>query len=305
KHVPLMLTLLTAHGRPGFYFRVLEEGEVEAGDEIVQVETGPERMTVAEANALLYMPGHPRNELEKALRIPSLSPGWRDSFRGLLESAQSGDATTGNAGLAPAAGPPPAWTGLRPLLITGKSRESRDVTSLMLEAPDGQRLQAAQPGQFIVLRLKPAADAPALLRSYSLSGEPSEYRYRISVKREAHGLAGAYIDTEVRIGDVIEASAPRGNFMLKPGDRPVILLSAGIGATPVLAMLHALAAAKSPREFWWLYGARNGSEHPFAAEMRALLKSLTHGRSQICYSAPALADRTPVDYDTRGRLDID
>src|SRR5262249_43052489 len=167
---PRMPALLTAHGRPGFYFRVLEEGEVEAGDEIVQVETGPERMTVAEANALLYMPGHPSNELEKALRIPSLGPGWRDSFRGLLESAQSGDATTGNAGLAPAAGPPPAWTGLRPLLITGKSRESRDVTSLMLEAPDGQRLQAAQPGQFIVLRLKPAADAPALLRSYSLSG---------------------------------------------------------------------------------------------------------------------------------------
>jgi MOSC domain-containing protein YiiM len=101
---PRMPALLTAHGRPGFYLRVLEEGEVEAGDEIVQVETGPERMTVAEANALLYMPGHPRNELEKALRIPALSPGWRDSFRALLESAQTGEATAGNPGLAPAAG---------------------------------------------------------------------------------------------------------------------------------------------------------------------------------------------------------
>ena len=302
---PRMPALLTAHGRPGFYFRVLEEGEVEAGDEIVQVETGPERMTVAEANALLYLPGHPRDELEKALRIPALSPGWRDSFGALLESAQTGKATAGNPGLAPAAGPPPAWTGFRPLLVTGKTRESRNVTSLILEARDGQRLQAALPGQFIVLRLKPAPDAPALLRSYSLSGEPSEYCYRISVKREAQGVAGAYIDTAVRVGAVLEASAPRGSFMLKPGDRPVILLSAGIGATPVLAMLHTLAAAKSPREVWWLHGARNGSEHPFAAEMRALLKSLTRSRSQICYSAPALADRMPLDYDAPGRLDMD
>ncbi len=80
---PRMAALLVAHGRPGFYFRVLEEGEVEAGDEIVQVAAGPERMTVAEINALLYMPGHPRSELEKALRIPALSAGWRDSFRAL------------------------------------------------------------------------------------------------------------------------------------------------------------------------------------------------------------------------------
>ena len=302
---PRMPALLTAHGRPGFYFRVIEEGEVEAGDEIMQVETGPERMTVAEANALLYLPGHPRNGLEKALRISALSSGWRDSFRALLETAQTGEATRGNPGLAPAAGPPPAWTGFRPLRVTGKNRESRDVTSLILEAGDGQRLQAALPGQFIVLRLKPMPDAPALLRSYSLSGEPNEHRYRISVKREAHGAAGAYIDTEVRVGDMLEASAPRGNFTLSLSDRPVILLSAGIGATPVLAMLHALAAAKSRREVWWLYGARNGSEHPFVAETHALLTSLPHSRSYTCYSAPALTDRTALDYDTAGRLDMD
>jgi ferredoxin-NADP reductase len=147
-----------------------------------------------------------------------------------------------------------------------KSRESSNVTSLVLESTDGRPLQAALPGQFIVLRLKLASDAPALLRSYSLSGEPSEDRYRISVKRETHGVAGAYIDTEVRVGDGLKASAPRGNFTLVPGDGPIILLSADIGATPVLAMLHTLAAAASPREVWWIYGARNGGEHPCAAE---------------------------------------
>jgi MOSC domain-containing protein YiiM/ferredoxin-NADP reductase len=301
---PQMAALLVAHGRPGFYFRVLEEGEVEAGDEIVQVAMGPERMTVAEVNALLYKPGHPRSELEKALRIPGLSAGWRGSFQALLEREQRGGAVTGNPGLAPAAGPPPAWTGFRPLRVSRKDRESSTVTSLMLEPTDGRPLQAALPGQFIVLRLKPAPDAPALLRSYSLSSEPSEDRYRISVKREAHGAAGAYLDMQVRVGDVIEVSAPRGNFTLGSGGGPVILLSAGIGATPVLAMLYTLAAAKSPREVWWIYGARNGDEHPFAAETRALLKALPRSRNHICYSAPGPEDRPALDFDTLGRLDM-
>jgi ferredoxin-NADP reductase/MOSC domain-containing protein YiiM len=299
---PQMAALLVAHGRPGFYFRVLEAGEVEAGDEIVQVAAGPEHMTVAEVNALLYMPGHPKGELEKALRIPALSAGWRGSFQALLEREQSGSPMTGNPGLSPAAGPPPAWAGFRPLRVSHKNRESSTVTSLMLESTDGRPLQAALPGQFIVLRLKPAPDSPALLRSYSLSGEPSEDRYRISVKRETHAAAGAYIDAGVQVGDVLEASAPRGNFTLAPGGGPVVLLSAGIGATPVLAMLHALAAAASPREIWWIYGARNGGEHPFAAETRALLKTLPRSHSHICYSLPGAADRPAVDFDAPGRL---
>src|SRR3546814_821060 len=111
---PQMAALLVAHGRPGFYFRVLEEGDVAAGDEIVQVATGPERMTVFDVNALLYMPGHPRSQVERALRIPALSIGWRSSFRALLEQERSGGAMTGNPGLDPALGPLPAWPGFRP-----------------------------------------------------------------------------------------------------------------------------------------------------------------------------------------------
>jgi ferredoxin-NADP reductase/MOSC domain-containing protein YiiM len=299
---PQMAALLVAHGRPGFYFRVLEEGEVEAGDEIVQIAAGPERMTVAEVNALLYMPGHPRSELEKALRIPALSAGWRDAFRALLDREQTGEGMTGNPGLMPASGSPPAWAGFRPLRVSQKNRESSNVTSLVLEPTDENSLRAAQPGQFIVVRLKPAPDTPALMRSYSLSGEPSDHRYRISVKRESHGAAGAYIDTQVKVGDVIEVSAPRGNFTLGPGDGPVILLSAGIGVTPVLAMLHALATETSPREVWWIHGARNGGEHPFAAETRTLLKALPHSHSHICYSSPNPEDRPAVDFDAPGRL---
>jgi MOSC domain-containing protein YiiM/ferredoxin-NADP reductase len=300
---PQMAALLVKHGRPGFYFRVLEEGEVGAGDEIKLIAAAPERMTVSGVNALLYMPGHPSSQIERALRIPALSAGWRASFQALLDREQSAGAVTGNPGLTPAAGPPPAWTGFHPLRVSRKDRESANVISLMLEPTDGHTLAAALPGQFIVLRLKPAPDAPALLRSYSLSGAPGDDAYRLSIKRETHGAAGAYIDTQVRIGDVLDVSAPRGNFTLRPGSGPVILLSAGVGATPVLAMLHALAAQRSPTEVWWIYGARNGGEHPFAAETRTLLKALPHSHSHIRYSSPRPEDRPGVDFDASGRLD--
>ncbi len=301
---PQMAALLVAHSRSGFYFRVLEEGEVEAGDAIVQVAAAPERMTISEINALLYMPGHPRSQLERALRIPALSDGWRASFQALLEQEASGGTPTGNAGLAPASGPPPAWSGFRPLRVSRKVRESSNVMSLVLEPINGQPLTAALPGQFVVLRLRPAPDAPALFRSYSLSGEPSAERYRVGIKREAHSAAGAYIDDKLQIGDVLDVSAARGSFTLRPGDAPVVFLSAGIGATPVLALLHALAAGSSPRQVWWLYGARGHREHPFAEETHALLKVLAHGHSNIRYSSPDPEDRPGLEFDARGRLDM-
>src|SRR5262249_47465284 len=157
---PKMPALLVARGRPGFYFRVVEEGAVEAGDEIVQVSTGAEHMSVFEANALLYMPGHPRSQLERALRIPALSEGWRVSFQALL--AQE-DTATGNAGLTATSSQPPAWSGFRPLRVSRKTRESSNVISLVLESADGRPLAAALPGQFVVLRMNPARDAAALM----------------------------------------------------------------------------------------------------------------------------------------------
>jgi ferredoxin-NADP reductase/MOSC domain-containing protein YiiM len=300
---PEMAALVVKHGRPGFYFRVLEEGEVKAGDEITQVAPGPERMSVSEIDALLYKPGHPRDQLERALRIPTLSIGWRRSLEALLTQEREGGGTTGNAGLGAVSGPPPAWRGFRPLRISRKLRESGNVISLLLEPTDGQPIAATLPGQFVVLRLGPPS-APALMRSYSLSGEPGASCYRVSIKREAHGAASAYVDDELRVGDIVHASAARGDFTLRPGDAPVVLLSAGIGVTPVLAMLHALAAEASPREIWWLYGTRNGREHPFAEEARGLLKALGHHHSYVCYSSPDPEDRPNADFDGAGRLNM-
>lgn len=301
---PQMAALLVARERPGFYLRVLEEGQVGAGDEIVQVGTGPERMTVSEVNALLYLPGHPRRQLERALRIPALSAGWQGSFRALLAQNEGGDATTGNAGLDPASGPPAAWAGFRPLRVVNKIRESSSVMSLVLEPIDECRLTAALPGQFVVLHLRVAPDVPALMRSYSLSSEPGGRYYRISVKREPYGVASAYIDDHVEIGDVVDVSAPRGSFTLRPADGPIVLLSAGVGVTPIMAILHALVAKASTQEVWWLYGARSGREHPFAQEVRDLLKVLPCSHSHINYSSPDRADRLGVNFDANGRLDI-
>ena len=298
---PAMASLLVAHHRPGFYFRVLEEGEVGAGDEITKVADGFERVTVADIDALLYLPGHPHDQLGSAVRIPALSAGWKTSLQALLEQDPS---TAGNPGLSAPAGPPPAWSGFRPLKVARVDHESASVISLSFEAIDGAPLPAALPGQFLVLRLRVKPDAPPLLRNYSMSGPPGGNTYRVSVKQEVNGAASSFLHQHVNAGDTLEVSAPRGAFTLRPDDAPVVLASAGIGATPVLAMLHALAAQQSSRPVWWLYGARNRSEHPFAQESRELLQALARGRSYVVYSKPAPEDQLGRDYDSPGHLDI-
>ncbi len=293
---PRIPALLVSHRRPGFYLRVLEEGDVQAGDAIVKLASGPEQMTVAEVDALLYLPGHPRQQLLRALRIPALSPGWQASFRALLDGDGSG-----NVGLT-AASPSPAWRGFRALTVAAIERESDSVVSIRFENPDGTPLLAARPGQFLTVRLRPDDAHGSILRNYSLSGPPGAGYYRIAVKREPGGSASVYLHTRLRVGDRIDIGAPRGTFILDSTPAPVLLIGAGIGATPLLAMLHALADGRSEREVWWLYGARGGRDHPFAAEARALLAALPHVRSHVCYSRPAPSDVEGHDFDSAGHL---
>lgn len=298
---PRMASLLVSHRRPGFYFRVLQEGEVGAGDEIIKVADGPERMSVLEVDALLYLPGHSIADLERALRIPALSPGWKGSFRALLDQARGVGPSSGNPGLAPLTNPPLAWQGFRQLRVVRLDRESASTLSLTLEAADGASLAVPLPGQFVVLRLQPQSGAPPLLRSYSLSGDPAANRYRITVKHEPNGVACSYIFDHVGVDSLLDVSAPRGTFTLREGVGPVVLLSAGVGVTPVLAMLHAVADQNSPREIWWLYGARNRAEHPLANEAHNLIRSLSHGHIVVRYSRPDPGDRLGEDFDAAGR----
>jgi ferredoxin-NADP reductase/MOSC domain-containing protein YiiM/ferredoxin len=276
---PRIPALLVSHHRPGFYFRVLEEGDVEAGDEIVKVAAGDEQMTVAEVDALLYLPGHPRQQLLRALRVPALSPGWQGSFRALLD----GDSGAGNAGLA-VTSPPPAWPGFRRLTVAGIERESDSVISIRFEDPGGAALPAARPGQYLTLRIEAEDGRRPVLRNYSMSGPPGAASYRVSVKREPDGVGSGYLHTRLAVGDQLDVAAPRGTFILDDTRAPVLLISAGIGATPVMAMLHALAQEHSDREIWWLHGARSPDDHGFAREASALLDSLPNVHAHIYYS---------------------
>jgi ferredoxin-NADP reductase/MOSC domain-containing protein YiiM len=299
---PRMPALLVAHQRPGFYFRVLQEGEVGAGDDIVKITDGPERISVADVDALLYLPGHSSEQLQRVLRIPALSNGWRSSFQAMLQQDLSSKTTAGNPGLADEE-QAPAWPGFRQMRVAHINKESDSVTSFVLSPNDGQNLPLFQAGQFVVLRLLVDPGKPPVLRSYSLSDLPAADHFRISVKNELNGIGSSFLCTRAREGDLLDVSAPRGSFTLRSSQSPVVLVSAGVGATPVMSMLHALAVERSEREIWWIYGARKRADHPFAEESRSLLKQLSRGRGYIVYSRPDAADRFGADFDASGHID--
>src|SRR5262249_45037598 len=301
---PCMPALLVAHHRPGFYFRVLQEGEVGAGDNIVKIADGPERITGAEMDALLYLPGHSLADVKRALRIPALSKGWQSSFEAILKQESSGANTLeGNPGLGNEE-KAPAWPGFKQMRVARIHKESESVTSFVLVPIDEQDLPLFQPGQFVVLKLHVEPDNPPVLRSYSLSDLPVADHFRISVKSESNGIGSSFLCNRTREGDALDVSAPRGSFTLRRGDYPVVLLSAGVGATPVMSMLHALAAERSQRQDWWIHGARNRANHPFAEESRSLIKQLPRGRGYILYSKPAVTDELGEDFDAPGHIGV-
>ena len=177
------------------------------------------------------------------------------------------------------------------------------MISIRFADPDGEPLPAARPGQYLTVRIHPANAENSVLRNYSLSGPPGAGYYRITVKRE-HRRHGQRLSAHTTRGRrrARRGSAAPGSFILDATEAPVLLISAGIGATPALAMLHALAEQHSDREIWWLHGARSGREHSFAAEARTLLASLPNVRSQVYYSHPGPSDVEGRDFDAAGRL---
>ncbi len=275
---PRLPSLLVAHHRPGFYLRVITEGHVSAGDEIVRTRRGPHALTVADVDALLYLPGHDPARLEAAIDVPALSPGWRESFRGMLEGGTGADSPAG----VPAA-PPPAWPGFRSLTVADVVTESASVTSFRFTADDA--LPAYRPGQFLTVRV-PGAGDPVPVRTYSLSDDP-DGGYRISVKRESHGVVSSYLHAHLQRGDRVEVAAPRGGFVLDDGADPVLLISAGIGLTPVLAMLHRLASEHSTRDVWWLHTTHDAASHAFSSEVADLVARLPSSHSFVYYTTPA------------------
>jgi ferredoxin-NADP reductase/MOSC domain-containing protein YiiM len=282
---PEMPKLLVSQRRPGFYLRVLKEGRVRAGDDIVLTRRGRHELSVAAVDALLYLPNRDIEQLRQIVDVPALSPGWMQSFNDLLAEPE-----TLPGRQPPPIGVEPGWSGFRPLRVSAVCRESPQVNSFRLETQDHTALPRPLAGQFLTVRI-PDAGSPAPVRSYSLSGDPGATGYRISVKREDHGLVSRWLHSHVEAGSIIEAAAPRGDFCLSEGDGPVVLISAGIGITPVLAMLHALSAAHSARDIWWVHTVRNAESQAFAAEVGPLIESLPHAQQHVFYT------------QTQGRVD--
>jgi ferredoxin-NADP reductase len=301
---PEIAALLVAHHRPGFYFRVIQEGDIGAGDRAEKISDGPERMTIAEIDALLYSAEHPVEGLRRALRIPALSLDWQGSMQALLTAAEAGG-TTGNAGLGLGASAPLAWRGFRTVVVAASREESADVRSFEFAAENGSALPPALPGQYVMVRMRPDPDAPAVTRSYSLCSAPGTPTYRIGVKNE-RGLASGFLHQSVREGSRLEISAPRGSFTLGAGETPVVLISAGVGVTPMLAMLHGAMAtnATTSRPIWWLHSAHDRTHHSFAKEADDLLATLRGAHRCVMYSRPAAGDALGQDFDRSGHLSL-
>ncbi|MFJ9539145.1 MOSC domain-containing protein [Streptomyces sp. NPDC101225] len=267
---PTMASLLVAHHRPGFCMRVITEGPVRAGDEITLTRKGPEELSVADTDALLYLPDRAPAALAKALNIPALSPGWQRSFRELAAAQQPGEE--------------PASPGFKSTRVARIVPETPTVSSVGLDTTDGTPLPETRPGQYLSIRLTLDKATPTV-RSYSLSSAPAATTYRISVKHEPHGKISGYIHAALRPGDLVDVAGPRGSFVLPNDTRPIVLVSAGIGATPVLAMLHQLATARDPRPVWWIHTARDRAHHAFANETHALLAQLPDAHEHIYYTS--------------------
>jgi ferredoxin-NADP reductase/MOSC domain-containing protein YiiM len=284
---PRMPQRLVADRRPGFYFRVIEEGAVEVGQEIERIAEGPQGMSVAAIDTLLYKPGRARRDLERATKIPALSEGWRGSFEELLRHAEEGTAAAA------------AWEGFRTLRVRAVTRESAAIASFELADPEGA-LPAAIAGQYVTVKVEPEPGRP-LLRSYSLSSAPGAAAYRISVKRD--GVVSSWLRDHVRAGSTLAVAAPRGTFLLADSPLPVILISAGVGATPVLAMLAALAAARRAGPVWWIHACHDASQHAFGPEVDRLLAELPDAHRLILYGhGEPPPDGARPAFDEIGRL---
>ena len=291
---------LLKHGRPGFYFRVLEEGEVGAGDAIERISVHPVGMTVRQMSNLLYFEKDDLDGARRALRIQALSPGWRQSFETRWAKAKLSR---------------PAQETLRTLVVNRKVRESDNIASFYLVPEDGKLLATFLPGQFLPLKLDIPGQYRPVVRTYSLSDRPDAGHYRLTIKRETAppdrpdaypGVASNYFHDQVDVGTKILAQPPRGRFFLDPSrESPVVLLSAGVGLTPLLSMLTAIVESGSRRQTWFVHGAQNGREHAMGELVRRLSENNDHIRTHVRYSRPGSEDRAGRDYDDEGHVDIE
>ena len=192
---------------------------------------------------------------------------------------------------------------VRSLRLMEKIHQSDDVISFIFEARDGGPLAAFEPGQHLPIELSiPGVDEPAR-RTYSLSSSPDDDRYRITVKREPYGLVSCHLHDKIEPGAIIDSRRPAGDFMMTCNICPLVLVSAGVGITPMLSILHSVASESGDRPVWFVHGARDGLHHPLADEVRDLVSDHLNIEVCVAYSRPRPEDEIGKDYDCGGRVD--
>lgn len=291
-----------ASGRLGFYFRVLEEGKVGSGDQIERVKTDPQQMSVRQIARLLYFDYGDLEQLRRAVQLPALSPSWRGYFEELL--AKSAEAPQ-KPKLASR-----AWPGFRTFVVDKKVPESLDISTFYIIPEDRVPLPVYLPGQHLTFKLEIPGQARPVIRPYSLSSGPChEGYYSVTIKREplpadlVVASASNYFHDQVAPGTRLQVAAPRGDFYLEPQlETPVVLLSGGVGLTPMISMLNAIVHVGKKRPVWFVHGTRNGVHHAMCSQVRRLAAENENVHAHICYSRPRPEDVNGVDYDSSGHV---
>jgi ferredoxin-NADP reductase/MOSC domain-containing protein YiiM len=287
-------------GRMGFYFRVLEEGEIGSGDSIECVETDENSVTIAEFISTYLHDSHDPEKVRRVLVSRDLGEAWRVYLENILKKIEPVEM-------------PDGWQGFRTFLVDREVTESSAVTSFYLKPKDGRPLSSFRPGQYLTFRLSIPDHPKPVTRTYSLSSSSNNSDfYRISVKRLGPpadkpevpaGLGSGYLHHHVQVGSELCVKAPRGKFILDPNEEtPIVLLSGGIGLTPLVSMLAAVVEADSPRPVWFIHGVRNGREHALREEVRRLASGRDKINFHFAYSQPTAEDVLGRDYDTQGRV---
>lgn len=192
---------------------------------------------------------------------------------------------------------------VRTLRLIDKTPESADVTSFVFEARDDGLLADFEAGQHLPIELAVPGHSRPVDRTYSLSNGPGSGVYRISVKRETEGLVSRHLHDNVEVGAFVDARRPAGEFVLSKDDRPVVLVSAGVGLTPMVSMLHELTSGALLRPVVFIHGARDGDHHPLSSEVRELVARREHAHAHVAYSNPRDDDVQGRDFDSLGRVD--
>jgi ferredoxin-NADP reductase/DMSO/TMAO reductase YedYZ heme-binding membrane subunit/ferredoxin len=205
----------------------------------------------------------------------------------------------------------PAWAGWRKFVLQRCVTESETITSFFLRPDDGKPLPVSRPGQFLTVQVKIGGQEPPVIRNYTISDALNQNCYRISVKREQTpgrpmGLVSNYLHDHFDVGDALFVKAPAGDFCLAVnGSCPIVLISAGVGITPMISMLNALASGRTKRAIFFLHGTRNRREHAFANHVKLLAAAHQNIKVHIAYSQPAAVDRLGEDYASQGRINLE